>query len=194
MALSMSSSWLYIVTNADTCSHSEHNVQVRNGEQWEESSAWGSHSEASAGAILSGTRPNGEQVFWLQASALKLNPNNVDELLVGSTPGPRNVSLPAWGGLGWYPHPQEKTGEQFDRSSPVRELQESPVAETAFHRLRPLCQLCPFLGMESLALVPHAPTPSRLDYACYARLPLTTVQTFLLAWSAAARWVPGMSK
>ena len=51
---------------------------------------------------------------------------------------------------------------------------------SAFHQLRLVAQLCPYLDRDNLASVVHALVTSKLDYcnALYVGLPLKTVQNY----------------
>lgn len=87
-----------------------------------------------------------------------MKPDGADLLLVRSALGPVDGVWPLSGGVA-LKITAVQLGSAFQPSSLIRATGFSAV-EAVFYHLRLVYQLCPFLGMEELGTVTHAPVSS----------------------------------
>ncbi|KAF7235274.1 hypothetical protein EYD10_17889 [Varanus komodoensis] len=132
-----------------------------------------------------------EVMGWMRANKLKLYPDKVEVLLVGS--------LNSWVGdldlvLNGVAFPLKdmvrSLGVLLDLEMTL-EAQVLAVVRSAFHQLRLIHQLCPYLEDDCLATVMHVLVTSRLDFCnvLYMGLPLKTVWILQMVQNRAARFL-----
>ncbi|KAF7252571.1 RNA-directed DNA polymerase from mobile element jockey [Varanus komodoensis] len=137
-----------------------------------------------------------EVMGWMRANKLKLNPDKMEVLLVGSSgfgEGDLNLVL---NGVALPPRDKVRSlGVLLDPELSL-EAQVTTAARSAFLQLRLIHQLRPYLEYDCLATVTHALVTSRLDFcnALYVGLPLKTVRILQLVQNRAARLLMGTGR
>ncbi|KAF7247761.1 Maturin [Varanus komodoensis] len=169
---------------------------LRNHQYADDTQLYLSFSTDPGEAVAAQNRCLAEVMGWMRANKLKLSPDKMEVLLVGgSDSGLGDLDLVLNGVALPLKDRVHSLGVLLNPKLTL-EAQMLAMARSAFHQLRLIHQLRPYLEDDCLAAVMHALVTSGLDFcnALYMGLSLKTVRILQLVQNRAARLLMGTGR